>query len=135
MTSKRNALLEAVYSQITANPDSDFAKALAVGDDYRFYVYEAEQGAGYPHAVVSIVSDVSIGAIQCPGSTMEWQINCFSEDISEVNNLAAWCRELFEDAMIQGGGYSFTCAWEAIFGPVRTDDQQPWEVVITFFTA
>jgi hypothetical protein len=130
MSGKRNALLEAVYAHYKANPDSPFASA--IGD--RFYVYEAEQGAGYPHCVVFIVGDTSAGAIQTPLSTMEWQINCFSKNITEVNNLAAWCRELFEDATIEAGGCRFSCAWEAIFGPVRKDDQHPWEVMITFFS-
>jgi hypothetical protein len=120
-----------VYSHFTANPGSPFAQAL--GD--RFYAFEAEQGAEYPHAVVSIVSDVSAGAIKTPFlSTMEWQVNCFSRDITEVNDLAAWCRELFEDKTIQGGRCRFTCAWEAVFGPIRRDNQQPWETIVTFFS-
>ena len=130
MSGKRNALLEAIYGHYAADPGTPLA--LALGE--RFYVYEAEQGAEYPHAVVSIVSDTSIGAIRTPFlSTMEWQINCFSKDITEVNNLASWCRELFEDKTIRAGNCRFTCAWDAVFGPVRRDDQQPWETIITFF--
>ncbi|MDR1489928.1 MAG: DUF3168 domain-containing protein [Desulfovibrio sp.] len=136
MISKRNALLTAVYEHIKANPASEFALALADGGtDYRFYAYEAEQGCAYPHAVMSIISDQSVGAIKTPLSTMEWQINCFSTDITEVNNLAAWCRELFEDKMIESEGCRFMCAWDAVYGPIRTDDQHPWETVVTFFTS
>jgi hypothetical protein len=131
MSIKRNALLEAVYSWYTSHPDSDFATAI----EDRFYTYEAEQGAAYPHAVMLIVSDVSQRAIKTPLSVMEWQINCYSQDITEVNNLAAWCRELFEDVTIFADGCRFACAWENIVGPIRSDDQQPWETYITFFSA
>jgi hypothetical protein len=138
---KRNAILEAVYGYLKANPDSSLASTLAfeTGDgdiDYRFYTYEAVQDAIYPHAVVSIVGDNSIGAfLNCAASTMEWQINCFSSDITEINDLAAACRDLYENAVIHNRNYIFKCAWEAVFGPIRTDDQQPWEVIVTFFSA
>jgi hypothetical protein len=128
-----NSLLEAIYSRYTGNPDSQLAQCL--GD--RFYAMEAPQGESCPYAVFWIVSNTSGPQFDeiCNVPSFEWQINCFSGDETEIENLADWCAELFSGIILSNGKNRFTCIREAMHGPLRKDDQSPWEMIITFFSA
>jgi hypothetical protein len=130
----RNALLEAIYARYTKNSGSNIANAL--GDN--FFAGEAPQGCKTPHAVYWIVSDTPDGSFdeedECSVSEYEWQVNCFSDDFTEAQNLADWCVALFSGQTLTNGAQDFSCSKESIFGPFRKDDQTPWETIATFFS-
>ena len=127
----REALLTAIYSHILANPDDPFVKA--IGENYA--AWELPQGGPYPSAVSYIVSDMDSGAIGMEIPDFEWQMSIYSDDLTELNQLAAACKKLFADQSLPltaGPACSFTCGYEATFGPMRKDDTSPYQITVTF---
>lgn len=133
---KRDTLLTAIFAQVTNNPEHPFTAALMPSsgkiEDIRFFTGEGVQAGPYPSAVCMIVSDVSTGAFEDQPREIEWQINCFSKKYTEANNLADWCKDLFDGQYMTAGGCQYTATHNISTGVMRSDDKEPWQVSITF---
>lgn len=134
----RDTLLTAIFAQVTNNPEHPFTAALMPSsgkiEDIRFSTGEGIQASPYPSAVCMIVSDVSTGAFEDQPREIEWQINCFTKKYTEANNLADWCKNLFDGRCLKAGECCFTTTHNMSTGVMRSDDADPWQVSITFFS-
>lgn len=124
----RTALFTGIMNHIRSNQDALFVRELSG----RIYTGEGKQGGPYPCAVLFLVSDVDGGEIGGTLTEFEWQVSCFSNEFSQVNNLASWCRELFAESELADGEYCFSTLYAATYGPVRDSSGTPWQTTITF---
>ena len=134
----RTALLTAIRSLAIADTEQPFTEAMTsvhpvTGDkSYRFYAWEAPQDNELPFAVTYIVSDTDTGVIGARKAYIEWQLNIFTEYLTQGNDLAERCKELFDRQRLCANTKSFTCTYTSTVGPMRSDDTEPFQTIVIF---